>query len=170
MRFARRFRVERFCRALEIAYVVHASDRGREMVLYQAFFFAGPETGENQDGFANSSVAQLHAFICTSHAEPFGADFLQSFGNGDSAEAVGVGFDDGENLSICANVATDYAQIMNDSLERNLRPNRPAFEMNSFRHRHLECQTPCRWRERNSGEPGRTLRLGKQLHDGTGCS
>src|ERR1700728_1325006 len=153
-RFAGKFCVQRFCGALEIAHVVHASDRGREMVLYQALFFAGPETCENQDRFANPGAAQLDAFIGAGDAEPFGAGFLQRFGNWDGAEAVGVGLNDSENFPICADVLPDYAQIMDDGLERNLRPNRPAFEMNGFRHRHLEGQTPYRWRERNSGQPG----------------
>src|ERR1700691_2329169 len=147
-----------------MAYVIHASDCGREMVLYQPFFFAGPETGKNQDRSANSGVAQLDAFVGTGDPEPFRTGFLKSFGNWDSAEAVSVGFNDGENFSIGADLTPDYPQIMDDGFERNLRPNRPAFEMDGFRHRYLECQTPCRWRERNSGQPGRTLRLGKQSH------
>jgi len=53
-------------------------------------------------------------------------------------------FYDSENFPFRADVAADYSQIVQDGFERNLRPNRPAFEMDGLGHRHLECQTPYR--------------------------
>ena len=47
----------------------------------EALFFAGPETSEDQNAFANSGFAQLDAFVGAGDSEPFGAGLLQGFGN-----------------------------------------------------------------------------------------
>ena len=136
-RFAGYFRVQRFCGAFEIAHVVYSCDCRRKLILDQAFFFAWPKTGENQDGLANPGFAQLDAFVRAGDAEPFGTGFLQGFGNRDGTQAIGIGLNDSQNSSLPADVAADYAQVVQDCLERNLRPNRPAFEMDGLGHCHL---------------------------------
>ena len=63
------------------------------------FFFAGDETGEDQDGLADAGFAQADALFGAGDAEPVGAGFFEGFGDLGAAVAVGVSFDDAENFS-----------------------------------------------------------------------
>src|SRR5271156_1582179 len=119
------------------------------MVSYQALFFAGPKAGEHQDALADARFAQLDAFVRAGDAEPFGAGFLQRLGNWDGAQAVSVRLHHREYHALQSDVAPDYAQVLQDGLERNFRPDRASLEMDRFAHRYLECQTPLRRREEN---------------------
>src|SRR4029077_19711363 len=65
-------------------------------------------------------------------------------------------------------MAPDDVQVVQDGLERNFRPDGPPLDMNRFRHRHLECQTPRRGREHNSAWPNWPRRLSKHLTMGHG--
>jgi len=53
------------------------------------------------------------------------------FADFDSAQAIGIRFDDGEDFAPLANFAADQAQIVGDCGERNLSPDRTPFELDS---------------------------------------
>src|SRR5580700_3747562 len=97
-------------------------------------FFALPETGEHQNRLANSGIAQISAFVGTSDAEPIGSRLSQYFGDGNSAQAVGVGLDDGKNFPFAAHQPANDPQIVQDRGGGNLRPNRPPFQLDRSTH------------------------------------
>ncbi len=54
-----------------------AMNHGSEVVLQQALFFAGNETGEDQDRFAHAGLAEGDAFFRAGDAKPVGAGGFQ---------------------------------------------------------------------------------------------
>ena len=72
---------------------------GREIVLDQEFFFALPETAENENRRAYADLADFDAFAGRGYAKPIGAKFFEGFGSGRATVAVSIAFDDGEHFA-----------------------------------------------------------------------
>ena len=121
--------------AFEGTDLIDAGNRRRQVEFENAFFFAGPKTGEEQNRLANSCFAQLDAFGGTGHAKSLDTQTREMFADFDRAEAIGIRFDDGEDLAFGADLAADQAQIVGDRGEGNLSPDRTPFELDSPVHR-----------------------------------
>ena len=127
--------------AFEVAQIVHARDGGREIVLNELLLLPRPESGEDQNAFADASFAQFDAFVRAGDAIPVHAGLLERFRNGHRAESIRVRFHDRQNFGLRPHVTANRAKIFQDCLQRNLHPYRASADMNFFRHVHLECQT-----------------------------
>src|SRR5271166_4690108 len=100
------------------------------------FFFAGPEAAENEDGSANTGLADFDAFGGGGYAEPIRAGYFQGLGDLRAAVAVRVAFDDGENFARSVSlfgsgiyIIADGAKIFCERGERNFGPNGAADEI-----------------------------------------
>src|SRR5215467_1733669 len=71
-----------------------ADDGGRDPVFEQLWFFAGPETGESEDGFADARSADRFAFGGAGDTKPVRARPFEGLGHLRAAVAVAVAFDD----------------------------------------------------------------------------
>src|SRR5580692_9213437 len=104
---------------------------GREVVLDQEFFFALPETTENQNRCVYADLADFDAFDRGGYAKPIGAKFLEGFGGWCATVAVSVAFDDAEHFARrfaffvrWIDVIADGAEIMFECGEADFSPNR----------------------------------------------
>src|SRR4029077_486174 len=110
-------------------------DHVSQVVLQKIGFFAGPETGENQDGFAHAGFADVDTFVGAGDAEPVGAGLLQDFGDLRAAVAVDVAFDYGEHLARRLALfvwrideVADGAKVVRESGRGDFRPHWAAFD------------------------------------------
>src|SRR5579863_1423994 len=133
------------------------------MILDQTLFLARPKTSQHQDALTDSRFSEFDPFVRASYPEPFRPSLLQRLRNGHSAKAIGVRFDDSQDHALPTDVLADHPEVVQDRLKRNLRPDWPPSDMDRFRHRLLECQTPPRRRDHNSYRPIRPRRVSKQL-------
>src|SRR5947209_1334396 len=105
------------------------NDGGRNFVGEKFFFFAGPEAGEREDGFADPSIAKLFAFGGAGDAKPVGAGLFESLGDFRAAVAVAIAFDDAENFSRRSALfgfriyeIADGMEIVSERVERDVGP------------------------------------------------
>ncbi len=82
---------------IERVELLAAMNHRREAMLHKTGFFAGPETGQHQDGLAHSSFANRDAFRRAGHAEPVRSSLLENFGHLRPAMAVAIALHDGQN-------------------------------------------------------------------------
>ncbi len=156
-----RFSAGRLGAPLQMAKIIHARYRRRQIILDQPFFFPRPEARQDQNPFADARLAQLHSFVRAGYAEPLRPGLLQRLCHWHRAQAVCVRLHHRQNFSLRAHLLPNRAQVMQDRLQRNLRPHRASRKLDCFRHRHLECQTPRRARERICHSHFASRRLGK---------
>src|ERR1700693_2030395 len=110
-------------------------DHGSQIVLQKVSFFARPEAGEHQDGFAYAGFANVDAFIGAGHAEPVGTGLLKDSGDLRAAVTVGVALDDGEHLAWDlalfvwrVDEGTDGAEIVGERGRGDFRPHGAGFD------------------------------------------
>src|SRR5262249_28159864 len=100
-----------------------------DFVFEELVFFAGPETGEGENRFANAGFAYSFSFRGAGDAEPIGASPFKCLGDLRAAVAVAVAFDDTENFSRrCAlfvwriHEVADGVKIVREGGERDFGP------------------------------------------------
>src|SRR5690348_15614905 len=74
-------------------------DYWSQIVFQETSFFAGPETGQHQNGFTHTGFAYVDAFVGAGDAEPVRAGPLEDLGNLRATVTVAVALDDGEHLA-----------------------------------------------------------------------
>src|SRR2546426_6216853 len=118
--------------ALEKRKLLATGHRRGQTVLDDTPLLARPEAGHQEDGILDARFAQLDAFGRASDAKPFRAGFGKRLGGRRGTVALGISFDDSQNLSRLAKafagrvyVLADGAGIVRQRGEIDFRPDRP---------------------------------------------
>src|SRR5215472_7440474 len=116
-------------RAFEQRQLVAPMDRGGEVVLEQASFFAGDETRQHENGLAYASFAHGDAFVGAGHTKPVRAGFLKGLGNLWATVAVTIALDDGQDLARRLalllrriHVSANSREVVRERTKRDFRP------------------------------------------------
>jgi hypothetical protein len=75
------------------------NDGRRNPIGDELIFFAGPETSERKNRFADAGFADLLAFGGAGYAEPVGAGFFKNFGDLRAAMAVAIALNDAQDFA-----------------------------------------------------------------------
>ena len=108
--------------ANEFASFGEGRESDGEAVLEGAGEFGGEGRAKKENGWADSCVTELDAFGRKGDAELFASCLGEVAGDGDEAVAVGVIFDNGENLGFGRERTAYGAEIMAESRKGDLAP------------------------------------------------
>lgn len=106
----------------EFASFGEGGEGNGEAVLEGAGEFGGEGGAEKKNGLADSCITELDAFGGKGDAELFASCLGEVAGDGDEPVAVGVIFDNGENLGFRRERTAYGAEIMAESREGDFAP------------------------------------------------
>src|SRR5579859_215689 len=119
--------------AIQLLELFAADDDGGQVVFEEPRLFAGPETREHENRFADSSFADGNAFLRAGDAEPIGTGFFESFSDLRPSVAVAVALDDAQDfarrfplLARRIHKRADGPKILGERRKGNFRPDRAA--------------------------------------------
>ena len=108
--------------ANEFASFGEGGEGDGEAVLEGAGEFGGEGRAEKENGLADSCATELDAFGRKGDAELFASCLGEVAGDGDEAVAVGVIFNDGENLGFGRERTAYRAEVVAEGRKGNLAP------------------------------------------------